>query len=146
MSLQKSKAVYTASERQYTVASEKFKYLGVVFTSDGRRNWEIDTRIGKANAVLHELYRSVVTKRELPNAEKLSVFNRYLFRTSDPHLWSWILGNDRKNIIPSASGRDGIFAKSSWCDTSRQSEQLWNSQSPECRTTSPNREIQATLA
>jgi len=25
-----------------------------------------------------------------------------------------------------------------WCDTSRQSAQLWISQSPECRTTSPN--------
>jgi len=25
-----------------------------------------------------------------------------------------------------------------WCDTSRQSAQLWNSQSPECRNTSPN--------
>jgi len=33
---------------------EKFKYLGVVFTSDGRWSEEIDTRIGKANAVLRE--------------------------------------------------------------------------------------------
>jgi len=44
---------------------EKFKYFEVVFTSDGRRNKEIDTRIGKTNAVLRELYRSVVAKREL---------------------------------------------------------------------------------
>jgi len=29
---------------------------------------EIDTRIGEANAVLRELYRSVGTKRELSNA------------------------------------------------------------------------------
>ena len=27
---------------------EKFKYLGVVFTNDSRRNEEIDSRIGKA--------------------------------------------------------------------------------------------------
>jgi len=54
---------------------EKFKYLGVVFTSNGRRSEEIDTRIGKAiNAVLRELYRSVVTKRELSITAKLSVF------------------------------------------------------------------------
>jgi len=53
---------------------EKFKYLGVVFTSDGRRNEEIDKWIGKANAVLRELYRSVVTKQELSNTAKLSVF------------------------------------------------------------------------
>ena len=57
---------------------------------------------------------------------------------SDPHLWSWILGTDRNNIISGASGRDGIFAKSPWCDTLRQGAQLWNSQSLECRTTSPN--------
>jgi len=31
---------------------ETFKYLGVVFTSDGSRNKGIDTRISKANAVL----------------------------------------------------------------------------------------------
>ena len=49
-------------------------YLGVVFTSDGRRNEEIDKWIGKANAVLRELYRSVVTKQELSNTAKLSVF------------------------------------------------------------------------
>ena len=32
------------------------------------------TRAGKAKAVLHEFYRSVVTKRELSNTVKLSVF------------------------------------------------------------------------
>jgi len=31
------------------------KYLGVVFTSDGSRNKRVDTRIGRANAVLREL-------------------------------------------------------------------------------------------
>jgi len=54
---------------------EKLKYLVVVFTSDGRRSEEIDTRFGKANAVLREFYRSVVTNRELSNTTKLSVFN-----------------------------------------------------------------------
>jgi len=29
-----------------------FKWLGMVFTSDGSQTKEIDTRIGKANAVL----------------------------------------------------------------------------------------------
>jgi len=45
---------------------ETFKYLGVVFKSDGRRNKEIDTRIGKANAVPRELYL-----RKAPNVETL---------------------------------------------------------------------------
>jgi len=30
---------------------------------------------------------------------------------SDPHLWSWILGNDWKNTVPSKSGRDGILRR-----------------------------------
>jgi len=40
------------------------KYPGVVFTSDEKRNREIDALIDKSNALLRELYRSVVTKRE----------------------------------------------------------------------------------
>jgi len=35
---------------------------------------EIDTRIGKANVVLRELYCSVLTEPELSNTPKLSVF------------------------------------------------------------------------
>ena len=31
---------------------EKFKYLGVAFTSDGRQDEELDTRIGKTSAVM----------------------------------------------------------------------------------------------
>jgi len=55
-------------------------YLGVlVFTSDGSRNKEIDTRIGKANAVMRELYCSVVAKRELSKTAMLSVFSYCLF-------------------------------------------------------------------
>jgi len=48
----------------------------MVFASDGRSRWseEVDTQIGKFNAVLHELYCSVATKWELLNAIKLSVF------------------------------------------------------------------------
>ena len=44
---------------------EKFKYLGVAFTSDGKQENELEKRIGKASAVLRELQRSVVMKREL---------------------------------------------------------------------------------
>jgi len=53
---------------------ETFKYLGMVFTSDGSRNKEIDTRIGKGNAVLRELHCSVVAKREILKNAMLSVF------------------------------------------------------------------------
>jgi len=50
-------------------------------------------------------------KTELLNIAKLSVLKSVCVCT-DPYLWSRILGNDWKNTIPSASSRDGIFAKS----------------------------------
>ena len=76
ISLYKPKAVYTANERQYTAAGGEVQVrrVGVVFTSDGRRNEEIDTPIGKANAVVCELYHSFASKRMLSNNAKLSVF------------------------------------------------------------------------
>jgi len=73
VSLKMLKAVFSASERKYTLMLETFKYLGVLFTSDGSRNKGIDARICKANAVLRELYSSVETKRELSKNAKLSV-------------------------------------------------------------------------
>ena len=43
MSMQKPKPVGAVCKRQYTGAGETFNSLPcVVFTSDGRRNWEID--------------------------------------------------------------------------------------------------------
>ena len=53
---------------------EKFKYLGVAFTSDGRQDEELDTRIGKASAVMRALHNSVAMKRELSKKAKLSIF------------------------------------------------------------------------
>jgi len=47
---------------------------------------ENDTGIGKANGGLRELCCSVITKRELSNAAKLSIFKIGLY--SDPHLWT----------------------------------------------------------
>ena len=53
---------------------EKFKYLGVAFTSDGRQDKELDTRIGKASAVMRALHCLVVMKRELSKKAKLLIF------------------------------------------------------------------------
>ncbi|TWW62372.1 R2DM Retrovirus-related Pol polyprotein from type II retrotransposable element [Takifugu flavidus] len=41
---------------------EEFKYLGVLFTSEGRMEREIDRRIGAASTVMRTLHRSVVVK------------------------------------------------------------------------------------
>ncbi|KAL7836057.1 hypothetical protein SRHO_G00284040 [Serrasalmus rhombeus] len=53
---------------------EEFKYLGVLFTSDGTREREIDRRIGAGSAVMRALYRSVVVKKELSHKARLSIY------------------------------------------------------------------------
>ncbi|KAK3507907.1 hypothetical protein QTP70_002569 [Hemibagrus guttatus] len=42
---------------------EEFKYLGVLFTSEGRMDREIDRRIGATAAVMRSMYWSVVVKK-----------------------------------------------------------------------------------
>ncbi|XP_061753818.1 retrovirus-related Pol polyprotein from type-2 retrotransposable element R2DM isoform X2 [Nerophis ophidion] len=53
---------------------EEFKYLGVLFTSGGRVDREIDRRIGAASSVMRTLYQSVVVKMELSQKAKLSIY------------------------------------------------------------------------
>ncbi|KAK3508365.1 hypothetical protein QTP70_022939 [Hemibagrus guttatus] len=53
---------------------EEFKYLGVLFTSEGRMDREIDRWIGAAAAVMQSMYRSVVVKKELSRKAKLSIY------------------------------------------------------------------------
>ena len=48
---------------------KKIKYLGVAFSSDGRQDEELDTRIGKASAVMRAFHYLVVMKKA-----KLSIF------------------------------------------------------------------------
>ena len=58
--------------------TEKFKYLEVTFSSDGRQD-ELDTHIGKTSAVIHQLYQSVVLKQEQCTKAKLSFFRSVFF-------------------------------------------------------------------
>ncbi|TWW54789.1 hypothetical protein D4764_0289820 [Takifugu flavidus] len=53
---------------------EEFKYLGVLFTSEGRMEQEINRRIGAASAVMRTLHWSIVVKRELSQKAKLSIY------------------------------------------------------------------------
>ncbi|KAG1932899.1 hypothetical protein F2P79_020886 [Pimephales promelas] len=53
---------------------EEFNYLGVLFTSEGRMEQEIDRRIGAASAVMRSMYRSVVVKKELSRKAKLLIY------------------------------------------------------------------------
>jgi len=66
-------------------------YLGVLFTSEGTMDQEMDRWIGSASAVMQVLYRSV---------------NLPVHLRSNPHLWSQALGSDRKNETANAIGQN----------------------------------------
>ncbi len=53
---------------------KEFKYLGVLFTSEGKMDREMDMRIGAAAAVMRGLYQTVMVKRELSRKAKLSIY------------------------------------------------------------------------
>ena len=79
------------SEWSDTEAVENFKYLGVAFTSDGRQDEELDTRIGKASAVMRVLHYSVVIKRELSKKAKLSIFKTVFVPILTNGHGSWVM-------------------------------------------------------
>jgi len=84
--------------------------LGVVLTSDGSWNKESDRRIAKANAVLREPYCSVVTKREISNTAKLSVFKLVFVPILTYGHESYV--TTERILSKRTNGRDGNFATS----------------------------------
>ena len=102
---------------------EKFKYLGITFRSDGRQDKELDTRIGKASAVMQALPYSVVMKRKLSKKGKTINFQKsFCFCPLSFHLWSWIFCNDRKSAITSAGLRNEVFKEVTLFNKVRSSE------------------------
>ncbi|KAI3368473.1 hypothetical protein L3Q82_025489 [Scortum barcoo] len=74
---------------------EEFKYLGVLFTSEGKMEREIDRRIGAASAsYARSVYRTVVVKKELSRKAKLSIYHRSIYvptLTYGHELWGgWV--------------------------------------------------------
>ncbi len=51
---------------------KEFKYLGVLLTSKGKTEREMDRRIGAASALIQALYQTFVVKSELRQKAKLS--------------------------------------------------------------------------
>ncbi|XP_051936482.1 uncharacterized protein LOC127610385 [Hippocampus zosterae] len=81
---------------------EEFKYLGVLFTSEGRREREIDRRIGAASAVMRTLYRSVVVKKELSQRAKLSIYRSIYVPTLIYGHELWIVTERTRSRIQAA--------------------------------------------
>ena len=110
VSLKTPKAVFSASERKYTGAGGDIQvpHLGVVFTSGESRNKGIDTRTGKCKC--SSAWALLLRGDETGTFKLRKAFNFKIGLCSDPHLWSWILGDDWKNTVKRTNSRDGILA------------------------------------
>ncbi|KAK3542727.1 hypothetical protein QTP70_000092 [Hemibagrus guttatus] len=81
---------------------EEFKYLGVLFTSEGRMVCEIDRRIGAAAAVMRSMYRSVVVKKELSRKAKLSIYQSIYVPTLTYGHELWVMTERVRSRIQAA--------------------------------------------
>ena len=78
---------------------EKFKYLWVAFTSDERQDEELDTRIGKANAVMRALHYSVIMKRDWSKKAKLSIFSTVFIPILTNSHESWVMTEGERSQV-----------------------------------------------
>ncbi|KAK3571064.1 hypothetical protein QTP86_001311 [Hemibagrus guttatus] len=81
---------------------EEFKYLGVLFTSEGRMDREIDRWIGAAAAVMRSMYRSVVVKKELSRKAKLSIYQSIYVPTLTYGHELWVMTERVRSRIQAA--------------------------------------------
>lgn len=81
---------------------EEFKYVGVLFTSEGRKEREIDRRIGAASAVMRALHRSVVVKRELSRKAKLSIYQSIFVPTLTYGHELWVVTERTRSRVQAA--------------------------------------------
>ncbi|TWW69735.1 hypothetical protein D4764_18G0005410 [Takifugu flavidus] len=81
---------------------EEFKYLGVLFTSGGRMEREIDRRIGAASTVMRTLHRSVVVKRELSRKAKLSIYRSIFVPTLTYGHELWVMTERTRSRVQAA--------------------------------------------
>ena len=85
---------------------EKYKYLGVAFTSDGRQDEELDIRIGKASsAVMRALHYSVIMKRELSKKPKLSIFKTVFVSILTYGHESWVMTKRMRSQVQASEMR-----------------------------------------
>src|SRR5690606_19463265 len=79
--------------------------LGIMFSSDGRQEKEIDRRIAQASVVARELWRLVVCNARLSQEAKLAVY-RSLFKSILTYGHeSWILTERTRSRVQAAEMR-----------------------------------------
>ncbi|KAI3376768.1 hypothetical protein L3Q82_000370 [Scortum barcoo] len=85
---------------------EEFKYLGVLFTSEGKMEREIDRRIGAESTVMRSVYRTIVVKMELSQRAKLLIYRSVYAPTLTYGHELWVVTERTRSWIQAASSRN----------------------------------------
>ena len=78
---------------------KEFKYLRVLFSTEGTMEREMGRRIGATGAVLLLLYRTVVTKTEVSQKAKLSVYRAIFVPTLTDGHKGWFMTKSTRSRI-----------------------------------------------
>ena len=81
---------------------KEFKYLWVLFTSEGMMGREIDQRVGAAGVALHVLHHMVVTKKELSRKVKLSIYRSVFVPTLTYGHEQWVINKRMRSRVQAA--------------------------------------------
>ena len=81
---------------------EEFKYLVVLFTSEGKMEEEIDRRIGAVSTLIWALCQSVVAKRELSQKARLSAYQSIFVPTLTYGHKLWVVTERTRSWVQAA--------------------------------------------
>ena len=79
--------------------------MGYLGTSDGRQDEELDSRTGKASAVMRALHYSVIMKRELSKKAKLSIFKAVFVPILTYGHESWVMTERMRSQVQASKMR-----------------------------------------
>ncbi|XP_058616632.1 uncharacterized protein LOC131530397 [Onychostoma macrolepis] len=99
ISTSKSEAMVLSRKKVACPLQVGGEFLGVLFTSEGRMEREIDRQIGAASVVMRWMYRSVVVKKELSCKAKLSIYRSIYVPTLTYGRELWVMTERTRSRI-----------------------------------------------
>ena len=78
---------------------DEMKYLGVIISSDGRMEKEVEARIGSATRVIGGMNKTVLKRKELSRSTKLKVVNATMITTLLYGCETWCLSKQLQSRV-----------------------------------------------
>lgn len=105
MNKEKTKVMTIGKEENISIKIEntqleqitEYKYLGTIFTQDGKMNREFDERITKTTQLYYQINKTIINKKEISKKTKLNIYKTIYRPTLTFGCESWTLTAREKN-------------------------------------------------